>query len=594
MTEHQLQRTERAFAWADLAVGGLLLALIYAIVTVARQWGGQLQPVAAIHLEGRYLPLYALFSLTRGVIAYAISFLFTMVYGYVMARVMGAERVLLPLLDILQSIPVLGFLPGFVLGLVHLFPHQNFGLEMASVLMIFTGQVWNMTFSFYSSLKSVPPDLVAVARLAQLSWWQRFLRLDLSYAATGLVWNSMMSMAGGWFFLTVSEAFVLGEHDFRLPGLGSYMSLAIERGDARAEALGVLGMLAMIALLDQLVWRPVVAWSQKFTDEERGSASGLWLWERLRRAGLWRLAESAWRRAKMTLAAPAASGLRKAASEALGGPKALGPDPDRYPGPANHSEAEARSSMWRQGARRVLLVTVGIGAAYGFVRYVAWLSELAGRDWLYLAGSTATTFVRVILAVALASVWTIPAGVLIGRTPRLARALQPLIQMAASFPAPMIFPVVVGVMLAFGAGLGVSSVVLLMLGTQWYVLFNVIAGSSAIPHDLLEVARLARFSWRDRWQKLILPAIFPYLLTGWITALGGAWNASIVAEYMKYKGRTLSTTGLGAAISLATEQGNFHLLAAAVGLMAVTVVGFNRLVWRPLSFRAQTRFTLST
>src|ERR1043165_6043797 len=367
MTEHQLQRTERAFAWADLAVGGLLLALIYAIVTVARQWGGQLQPVAAIHLEGRYLPLYALFSLTRGVIAYAISFLFTMVYGYVMARVMGAERVLLPLLDILQSIPVLGFLPGFVLGLVHLFPHQNFGLEMASVLMIFTGQVWNMTFSFYSSLKSVPPDLVAVARLARLSWWQRFLRLDLSYAATGLVWNSMMSMAGGWFFLTVSEAFVLGEHDFRLPGLGSYMSLAIERGDARAEALGVLGMLAMIALLDQLVWRPVVAWSQKFTDEERGSASGLWLWERLRRAGLWRLAESAWRRAKMTLAAPAASGLRKAASEALGGPKALGPDPDRYPGPANHSEAEGGCNMWRQGARRVLLVTVGIGAAYGFV-----------------------------------------------------------------------------------------------------------------------------------------------------------------------------------------------------------------------------------
>src|ERR1051325_8208808 len=584
MTEHQLQRTERAFAWADLAVGGLLLALIYAIVTIAREWSGPLRQVAEIRSEARYLPLYALFSLTRGVVAYGVSFLFTMVYGYAMARIDGAERVMLPVLDILQSIPVLGFLPGFVLGLVHLFPHLNLGLEIASVLMIFTGQVWNMTFSFYSSLKSVPPDLVAVSRLAKLSWWQRFIRLDLSFAATGLVWNSMMSMAGGWFFLTVSEAFVLGEHDFRLPGLGSYMSLAIERGDTRAEALGVLGMLAMIALLDQLVWRPVVAWSQKFTDEERGSASGLWLWERLRRAGLWRLAESAWRRGKMTLAAPAVSGLRKAASEALGGPKALGPDPDRYPGPANHSEAEARSSMWRQGARRVLLVTVGIGAAYGFVRYVAWLSELAGRDWLYLAGSTATTFVRVILAVALASVWTIPAGVLIGRTPRLARALQPLIQMAASFPAPMIFPVVVGVMLAFGAGLGVSSVVLLMLGTQWYVLFNVIAGSSAIPHDLLEVARLARFSWRDRWQKLILPAIFLHLLTGWITALGGAWNASIVAEYMKYKGRTLSTTGLGAAISLATEQGNFHLLAAAVGLMAVTVVGFNRLVWRPLSF----------
>src|SRR6266576_3534780 len=257
------------------------------MVTVAREWSGPLQPVAEIHLEARYLPLYALFSLARGVIAYGVSFLFTLVYGYAMARVAGAERLMLPLLDILQSIPVLGFLPGLVLGLVHLFPRQNLGLEMASVLMIFTGQVWNMTFSFYSSLKSVPPDLLAVARLSKMSWWQRFFQLDLSYAATGLVWNSMMSMAGGWFFLSVSEAFVLGAHDFRLPGLGSYMCLAIERGDARAQLFGVLAMLGMIVLVDQLVWRPVVAWAQKFTDEETGSASESWLWERVRRSRLW-------------------------------------------------------------------------------------------------------------------------------------------------------------------------------------------------------------------------------------------------------------------------------------------------------------------
>src|SRR5882672_10933532 len=210
-----------------------------------------------------------------------------MVYGYAMARVDGAERVMLPLLDILQSIPVLGFLPSFVLGLVHLFPQRNLGLEIASVLMIFTGQVWNMTFSFYSSLKSVPPDLVAVSHLAKMSWWQRFIRLDLSFAATGLVWNSMMSMAGGWFFLTVSEAFVLGDHDFRLPGLGSYMSLAIERGDGRAQWLGVLAMLGLIVFIDQLVWRPVVAWAQKFTDQEADSAAESWLWERVRRSRLW-------------------------------------------------------------------------------------------------------------------------------------------------------------------------------------------------------------------------------------------------------------------------------------------------------------------
>src|SRR5262249_48929664 len=216
MTTSILAPGRRSMAWVDLAVFALLLAVIFAVVTVAREWSGPLRPVAEIHLEAAYLPLYALFSLARGVIAYGVSFLFTMVYGYAMARVAGAERLMLPVLDILQSIPVLGFLPGFVLGLVYLFPHRNAGLEMASVLMIFTGQVWNMAFSFYSSLKSVPPDLIGVARLSKLSWWERFFRLDLPFAATGLVWNSMMSMAGGWFFLTVSEAFVLGDHDFRL------------------------------------------------------------------------------------------------------------------------------------------------------------------------------------------------------------------------------------------------------------------------------------------------------------------------------------------------------------------------------------------
>ncbi len=289
ITDKHLDRTERAFDWVDLTAVGLLVGLIYAIVTVAREWSGPLRPVADIHLEARYLPLYALFSLTRGVIAYGVSFLFTMVYGYAMARVAGAERFMLPVLDILQSIPVLGFLPGLVFGLVQLFPHRNLGLEMASVLMIFTGQVWNMTFSFYTSLKSVPPDLIAVARLSRLSWWERFFQLDLSYAATGLVWNSMMSMAGGWFFLTVSEAFVLGAHDFRLPGLGAYMSLAIERGDAVAQMFGVAAMLGMIVFVDQLLWRPVVAWAQKFTDEDTGRPSESWLWERLRRSRLWRL-----------------------------------------------------------------------------------------------------------------------------------------------------------------------------------------------------------------------------------------------------------------------------------------------------------------
>lgn len=570
VAEKQFVRTDRAFGWMDLAVFGLLVALIYAIVTVAREWSGPLKPVTEIHTEARYLPLYALFSLTRGVCAYGVSFLFTMVYGYAMARAAGAERVMLPVLDILQSIPVLGFLPGFVLGLVHLFPHRNLGLEIASVLMIFTGQAWNMTFSFYSSLKSVPPDLLAVTRLAKMSWWERFFRLDLSFAATGLVWNSMMSMAGGWFFLTVSEAFVLGEHDFRLPGLGSYMSLAIERGDARGQLLGVLAMLAMIVFFDQIVWRPVVAWSQKFTDEESGGVHHSWMWERIRRSWLWRASSESvgfvWRRSRPVLETTA----------------------------TRYQAGTRRSPTLRRWLRRLVLAVIGAAILFGFVEYIRLLTTLEGAEWLHLLASMAATFLRVLIAVALASLWTIPVGVLIGRNPRWARLFQPIIQMAASFPAPMIFPLVVGGMLLLGVGLGISSIVLLLLGTQWYVLFNVIAGTSAIPRELWEVSRLGRFSWRLRWQKLILPALFPSLLTGWITAMGGAWNASIVAEYMKYHGQTLTTTGLGATISQATERGDFHVLAAAVGIMAVAVVGFNRLVWRPLSHRAQTRYAMNT
>lgn len=569
VTHKQFGQTEKAIGWSDLLGVAVLFAVISGIVVVAREWSGPLQPMAEIHLEPEYLPLYTFLSLSRGLAAYGLSFLFTMVYGTVMARVRGAERVMLPLLDILQSIPVLGFLPGFVLLLVHLFPHYNLGLELASVLMIFTGQVWNMTFAFYASLKSVPPDLVAVARLAKLSRWERFLRLDLSFAAKGLVWNSMMSMAGGWFFLTVCEAFTLGEHDFRLPGLGSYVSLAIERGDGRAQALGVLAMLVMIVGVDQLVWRPIVAWAHKFTDEERAETSGSWFWERLRRSRVWR-----------------------AGSNLLGflGRRAR----PVWTQTASRVDGATASVEGRRWAGRILLVAVGGAVALGVAKYIHLLTTLRMDEWLHLFVSAATTFLRVVLAVSLASLWTVPVGVWIGRNPRWSRALQPVIQMAASFPAPMIFPVAVGVMLAFGAGLGVSSVLLLMLGTQWYVLFNVIAGSGAIPRELWEVSRLSRFSWARRWRTLILPAIFPSLLTGWITATGGAWNASIVAEYMKYKGQTLSTTGLGAAINQATAQGNFHVLAAAVGLMAVVVVGFNRLVWRPLSHRAQTKYSLST
>ena len=555
----------------DAAVLGFLATVLVGLAAVAQEWRGPLQQVPPVSLEVRHLPLYTLFSLTRGVLAYGVSFLFTMGYGYGMARIPGADRVMLPVLDILQSVPVLGFLPGLVLGLVHLFPQRNVGLELASVLMIFTGQVWNMTFSFYSALKTVPPDLVAVARLTRMSWWERFLRLDLAFSAHGLLWNSMMSMAGGWFFLMVSEAFVLGEHDFRLPGLGSYMSLAIEQGDGWAQLFGVMAMLGMIIFVDQVIWRPLVSWSHKFTDEETTVAPESWIWERIRGSRLWssgaKSGSRLWWRIRPSLTQPENR-------------VALASGP-------------AAAAVWKW-ALRLLGLVLGAGILMGVWKYLRLLSTLQAHDWIRLWLGAGTTLLRVLVSVLMASIWAVPVGVWIGRHPRWVRILQPVIQMAASFPAPMIFPLVVGGMLACGIGLGVSSIVLLMLGTQWYILFNVIAGSSGIPRELWEVSRLARFSWRERWQLLILPAVFPSLLTGWITAMGGAWNASIVAEFVKVRGHSLITTGLGATISQATERGDFHVLAAAVGIMAMIVVGINRMVWHPLSHRAQTRFRLET
>lgn len=556
-----------AFSWRDGAAWLVVFALIYTLINVADEWRAPLKQSVVINLDARYLPGYAFYSLMRGVAAYVVSFFFTMVYGYVMARVRGAGRVMLPLLDILQSIPVLGFLPGFVLALVHLFPHRNIGLEMASVLMIFTGQVWNMTFSFYNSLRSVPQDLVEVSRLSELGWWERFVSLDLSYAAPGLIWNSMMSMAGGWFFLAVSEAFVLGDHDFRLPGVGAYMSVAIERGDGRAQVLGVLAMIVMIVVLDVVVWRPVVAWAHRFSDEQGRPATLFFSWEWWGRTRLAAWLGALGRKLRLWFAALPIGG---AVPGAWGRPR--------------------RPRGWRVWGARILawLVWAAIITSVGL--YIDLVQTLQRTQWFALMRDTALTFGRVVASVVLATLWAVPVGVWIGTHQKWARKLQPVIQTAASFPAPMLYPLVLGLAMSAGLGLETSSVALLLLGTQWYVLFNVIAGASGMPHDLLEVCSLASLRRARVWTAYILPAIFPQLVTGWITAMGGAWNASVVAEYVRYHGRTLSATGLGATISKATEHGDFATLAAAVGLMSVSVVGFNRLVWRPLGRLAQNRY----
>ncbi len=562
-----LDRSRKA-GWTDLVLVAALGGAIFGLVRLAQEWTGVLRPTVEIDLSARALPGYALLSLSRGLAAYALSLGFTLVYGYWAAKNHAAERVLVPALDILQSIPVLGFMPGLVLGLVAAFPGSNVGLELASIIMIFTGQAWNMTFSFYHSLRSIPGDLTEVATLNRFSWWQRFRWVELPFSAIGLVWNSMMSMAGGWFFLMVSEAFVLGDKDFRLPGLGSYMSVAVAKGDAGAMLGAVLAMAAMIVALDQLLWRPVVVWAQKFRVEESGQTEAMesWFLDFLRRSQILPWLSSALRTVTRTVtrASP-------------------------------HRAIEARARQWAAARHlsTVLFVVLLAALALGALGLVRLLRQVPFDAWRGIGAAALLTLGRVLLSTAIGTLWALPAGLAIGLSPRLSRVLQPLVQVLASFPAPMLFPAVIVALTVAGVGLGWGSILLMLLGTQWYILFNVIAGATAIPADLREAARIYRLGPLHRFWALYFPAVYPYLVTGWITAAGGAWNASIVAEYTSFRGSVLATTGLGARISLAAAAGDFPVLAAAITVMAVMVVLFNRFVWRRLHRVAEERFSLT-
>ena len=515
--------------------------------------------------------------------------MFTLIYGYVAAYNRRAEKIMVPLLDILQSIPVLGFLPGLVLALVAAFPHSNIGLELSCIIMIFTGQAWNMTFSFYHSLRAIPPELRDAARVYRLTAWQRLLQLELPSSAVGLVWNSMMSMAGGWFFLTVCEAFTLSDKDFRLPGLGSYMSVAMARNDRPAMLCGVIAMMTMIVAVDQLFWRPIVAWSQKFKLEETEAASqsGSFVLTVLQRSRLLRWIDARVWAPLVSLGRPRIALAAAGPAISPGHPPETG-TPDDPPAPPNGSARDFRKLIgWLVGIAALALV------AWGAACVVRLMLNLRFHDWLRIIGLATLTFLRVLAAVVIGTIWTVPVGVAMGLSPRLSRVMQPIIQMMASFPAPMLYPLVLIVLRAIGMSINIASVILILMGTQWYVLFNVIAGAMALPQDLREVAVMYRMNRWETWRRLILPGVFPYLVTGWVTAAGGAWNASIVAEYIKLGDHTLIADGLGAAISVATDHGDFAMLAACVLVMCVAVVGINRTVWKRLYTVAEEKFALA-
>jgi NitT/TauT family transport system permease protein len=556
----------------DVIMFGAGIALFYGVAVVGRSWFGPFQPAVEISRSLWALPAYAGYSLLRITIAYGLSLVFTLVYGYVAAYNPRAERFMIPLLDVLQSIPVLSFLPGVMLAMVALFPGRQLGVELGAILLIFTGQVWNMAFSFYASLKSLPKDLREATTIYRFSWWQRFTQMELPFAAIGLVWNSMMSVAGGWFALMVCEMFVLGPRDFRLPGLGSYLQTAASAGDMTSIFWGVATMVAVIVLLDQLVWRPVIAWSEKFKVEQVESTNAPKSWV-----------------LNMVQHSSALARIRQ---------KALQPLSERlllhFARKRTGNNEQLPAGKWREWVLRGLAVLALGGIGYGVVRVAILLTGLQKAEVHEAALGLGATFLRVNLALLIGALWTIPVGVAIGFNSRLARIAQPLAQIAASVPATALLPVILLLLIRVGGGLGLASIVVLLLGTQWYVLFNVVAGAMAIPTDLKECCSVFGIGGIQRWKKLILPGIFPYLVTGMVTASGGAWNASIVAEYFHFKGHIYTTTGLGATISQATDSGNFHLLLAATMLMAATVVTVNRLVWRKLYGLAETRFRLES
>ncbi len=565
----KLPRADRSLL-TDIPIFALGLALFYSVMMLARYWSGPLTPQVEINLRPRALPMYALFSVLRISIAYLLSLVFTLVYGYIAAYNRRAERFMVPLLDILQSIPVLSFLPGVMLAMVSLFPHRQLGVELGAILLIFTGQVWNMAFSFYTSLKSIPHEMREAAELYRFSWWQRFTQMELPYSVIGLVWNSMMSVAGGWFFLMACEMFVLGNRDFRLPGLGSYLQTAASAGDTRAILWGLGMMLAVIVLTDQLVWRPAIAWAEKFKFETVESAD--------------------------VPRSPVLNFIRRSGTLAFLSRRSFMPMREVLAQHFAKGKRERLSKAKKQGSRNWLMIALGIavatGVIYAIFRSVELLAGLSSGEFKIIGIGGLATFARVAITLFLGALWTVPVGVAIGTHPKLARFAQPLAQIAASVPATALFPVVLLALVRVHGGLAVGSIVLLLLGTQWYILFNVIAGATAIPTELKEVCKVCRLTRYERWRKLILPAIFPYLVTGLVTASGGAWNASIIAEYFHLNGKIVSTVGLGAVISQATDSGNFAVLLAATVFMAGVVVTINRLVWRRLYGLASTRYRL--
>ena len=555
----------------DLAAFALLAALAVLALHGAAAMRAPLSGLATepVVLDPMLLPDYALRTTMRMFAAIIASLVFTFTIATLAAKSRRAEMVIIPALDILQSVPVLGFLTFTVTFFMGLFPGSQLGAECASIFAIFTSQAWNMAFSFYQSLRTVPGDLDEVSRSFGLSSWQRFWRLEAPFAMPGLVWNTMMSMSGGWFFVVASEAITVGDTTVQLPGLGSWLALAIKEQNFAAVAWAVLAMAIVIGLYDQLLFRPIVAWADKFRFEQTAGQQKprSWVHALARRTRLLKrlTAPLAWLGGRLLLVR-----VRNV--------------------PSVRREISAGTSKVLDRAWLALVLAIGAWATWTAIAYLA--QSLSWSDaWDPLVRGL-VTLLRVTLLIAVASAIWIPVGVWIGLRPAVAERVQPVAQFLAAFPANVLFPFAVIAIVATGASPDIWLSPLMVLGTQWYILFNVIAGASAFPTDLREAASVYQLRSWTWWRRVMLPGIFPYYVTGALTASGGSWNASIVAEVASWGDTKLEAYGLGAYIANATEAGDFPRVVLGIAVMSLFVTLFNRLLWRPLYAMAERRMRL--
>ena len=553
-----------------------LAAIMAALTAIARAYHGISAPlpapeVPAVTLDYGMLPYYALRTALRMFAALACSFVFTFTYATLAAKSRRAEMALVPILDILQSVPILGFLSFTVTFFLGLFPGNVLGAECAAIFAIFTSQAWNMAFSFYQSLRTVPRDLDEVSRGYRLTGWQKFWQLEAPFAVPGLVWNTMMSMSGGWFFVVASEAITVGDTTITLPGVGSYIATANNAGRWDAILAAVATMAVVILIYDQVLFRPIIVWAGKFRVELTvgQQVERSWVLDLLQRTN--------WIRRG---AGPVFRALRAASLWRLSLPRLV-------PAGAFASKEISRAIdvVW--------IVILAAAAAWALWSVVAFVStELSWTDVGEVALLTFYTLLRVVALMAIASAFWVPISVWVGLNPRWAEAVQPIAQFLAAFPVNLLFGAAVSLILAFHLNPDIWLSVLIVFGTQWYIVFNTIAGAAAFPNDLREAATNFRIRGWDWWKKVILPGVAPYYLTGAITASGGSWNASIVAEFVKWKDQTVAAHGVGAYIAEATDKGDFPRIVLGVAVMSIVVTLFNRLFWRRLYAYAERRLRL--